>query len=233
MLGTLINAGTVAAGTAIGRLGGSRLSEPMRTSITNGLGLFTLALGARGAIRTFDAELSHVIVVLVGLLLGGLIGTALDIEGRVESLGERIRRRVGSEEGGFATGFLTASMIFCVGPLAILGSLADGLSGDIRLLAIKSVADGFAAVFLTSVYGLGVGASVLTILLYQGAITLGAGAVRDVFTPDVLLSVEGAGGLLMIGIGLKLLDIRDVRVGNFLPALALAPLGTWLLERLG
>ncbi len=232
MLGTLINAGTVAAGTAIGRLGGSRMSEPMRRSIIHGLGLFTMALGVRGAIRTFDAELSRVIVVLTGLLLGALAGTALDIEGRLESLGERLRRRTGSDEKGFAAGFLSASLIFCIGPMAILGSFADGLSGDLRLLAIKSVADGFAAIFLTSVYGIGVGGSVLTILVYQGALTLAAGAVRDWFTPEVLTSVESVGGLLMIGIGLKLLDIRDVRVGNFLPALALVPLGTALLERL-
>ena len=230
MIGTLINAATVAAGTAVGRFGGHHMSEAARRSIMNGLGLFTLALGAAGAMRTFDGErLSRAVIVLVGLLVGGLIGTWLDIEGRIERLGETIRRRIGSREPTFAQGFLTASILFCVGPMTILGSIDDGLDGDSRLLIIKAVLDGFAAIFLTSVYGLGVGASVITILVVQGGLTLGAGAARGAFTPEVLVSLEAVGGLLILGIALRLLDIRDVKVGNYLPALVLVPAATWAL----
>ncbi len=231
MLGTLVNAGTVTAGTAIGRLVGGRLSEAMRRSIMDGLGLFTTVLGVSGALRGLeDAPLSRFVVVLVALVVGGLVGTALRVEDRIRSAGEWLRQRTGSRESSFADGFLTASVLFCVGPMTVLGSIEDGISGDARLLVIKSVLDGSAAVFLTAVHGLGVGASVLTILVVQGGLTLSAQAAGGLFTPDVLATLEAAGGLLILGIALKLLELRDVRVGNYLPALVLAPAGAALLR---
>lgn len=223
MLGTIINAVAVVAGAAAGRLGGSRLPEPVRTSVLRAIGLFTLALGVSGALRIFERDrLLDAVVVLVGMVLGAAAGTAIDIEGRIERLGERF--------GGsrFGQGFLTASVIFCVGPLTVLGSLRDGLEGDWRLLAIKSVLDGFAAIALASVYGIGVAFAVVTVLVYQGGLTLAASAVRDVFTPDVLRALDASGGLLIVGIGLKLLDVADVKVGNMLPALIFVPAGAAL-----
>lgn len=226
MHGTLVNVGTVAAGTLSGRYGARLLSDAMQRAVMHALGLFTFVLGIAGGLRTFErGELVDAIVVLVGLVAGAVCGTALQIEDRIERLGERIKRRLGSDESGFAKGFLTASIVFCVGPLTVLGSLRDGLEGDARLLVIKSVLDGFAATALTSVYGLGVGASIVTIVVYQGGLTLGAGAVRDLFTPDVLRALDAVGGILIVGIGLRLLELKDVRVGNLLPALVLVPAG--------
>lgn len=229
MIGTLINTSTVVAGTFLGRVAGHRLTEAMRKSITDGLGLFTLALGVSGAITGFESgHLERTVIVAVGLIIGGLLGTAMNIEGGIERLGEILKKRLGSTESHFVEGFLDASLLFCVGPLAILGAIADGLHGDIRLLVIKAVLDGFAAIFLTSAFGLGVGASALSVLVYQGALTLSAGAIRDTFTPEVLASVDAVGGLLIIGIGLRLLNIRDVKIGNYLPALVLVPAMTGL-----
>jgi hypothetical protein len=229
--GTLINMGTVAAGTAIGRAGGARLPERISRTITNGLGLFTVVLGVSGALRTFErGKLSDAIVVLVGIVLGGMAGSALRIEARIERAGERLRTRLGSGEPGFAEGFLVASLVFCVGPLTVLGSLRDGLNGDAGLLSIKAVLDGFAALALAARFGIGVAASLVTIVIYQGGLTMGASVFRDVFTPDVLRGLDAAGGLLILGIGLRLLDVRDVKIGDFLPALVLVPVGAWLVS---
>lgn len=229
--GTLLNAAAVLLGTGIGRAGGARLPERVRVAVMHAIGLFTLVIGVSSALRTFErGRLADAIVLLVGLVLGAALGSALDIEGRIERFGEWLRKRIGSDESRFAQGFLTASIVFCVGPLTILGSLRDGISGDYGLLAIKSVLDGFAALTLAAVYGIGVGASILTVLMYQGALTLGASAVREVFTPDVLRALDAAGGLLIVGIGLRLLDIKDVKVGNLLPAIVLAPVGAHLVS---
>lgn len=230
MRGTLINIAAVAAGTTAGVLAGSRLPEPVRIGVLRALGLFTLVLGVSGALRTFErGRVQDAIVVLVGLVLGTVAGTVIDIEGRIQALGERLRRRTGSGGAGFAAGFLTASVVFCVGPLTVLGSLRDGLSGDYSLLAIKSVLDGFASLALAAVYGIGVGASVLTILVYQGGLTLGAGLVRDVFTPEVLRALDAAGGVIILGVGLRLLEVSDVKPGNMLPALVFVPVGAAVL----
>lgn len=233
MRGTIINVGAVAAGTVVGVLAGGRMSERVRGAITDGLGLFVAVVGVAGGMRMFERQrLSDAIVVLVALLAGGVVGTIADIEGRLERLGGRIKQATRSGSPRFAQGFLAASVLFCVGPLTILGSLRDGLSGDYGLLAVKSVLDGFAAVALAAVYGAGVAASIVTIVVVQGGLSVGAGVLRGAFTPDVVRALDATGGILILGIGLKLLDIKDARIGDFLPALALAGAGAWVLERL-
>lgn len=226
MTGTLINVGTVLAGALAGTLLGARLPEGHRSRVLAGLGLITLVLGIDNALAWSD---TNPLIVLGAVLLGGLLGEAVGIEARLERLGERIQRTVSSDERSrVSEGFVAASLLFCVGPLTVLGSIQDGLSGDYRLLAAKALLDGFAAVALASTLGWGVALSAGTILVVQGGLSLGAGAFEDVLVGEALAALTSAGGILIIGISLKLLDLKDVRVGNFLPALGLAPLFVWV-----
>jgi uncharacterized membrane protein YqgA involved in biofilm formation len=227
MVGTLINVGTVLAGTAIGTAVGPRLPERIQQRVLAGLGMITLAIGIDLALAWSgeDTSTSTPLYVLAGILVGGIVGEALGIERRLEALGDRVQARLAGE-GGHSTvseGFVTASLLFCVGSLTVVGSIQDGLTGDYELLATKAVLDGFAAIALAATLGWGVGLAAVTILLIQGAITLGAGLFEDVLVGEALAVLTSAGGVTIIGIALKLLDIRDVKVGNFLPALVIAP----------
>lgn len=231
-LGTLVNLAAVAAGSLAGVALGDRLPARVRVTILQGLGLVTLAVGVVGLEPLYDAELGlrRFIITIGALIAGGIAGELLDLEGRLERLGEALRRRfkaratdalgrAGAEnQTRFAEGFVLASTVFCVGPLTILGAVEDGLGTSIRLLAIKSALDGFAAVGFASVYGWGVAASLLTIALYQGALTAGAALVAKLITPEVIAQFGAIGSLLIIGIALRLLELKAVRVVNLLPA---------------
>jgi uncharacterized membrane protein YqgA involved in biofilm formation len=237
LTGTLINVATVVLGTAIGVLVGHRLSERLRETVMDALGLVVLALGIDGALATFREPLSSfsrasVLFVMGSVLIGGILGELLRIEDRLASAGEVLKRRFGEGEDHFTEGFVVASLVFCVGPLAILGSIEDGLTGDFELLAIKSLLDGFAALAFASALGIGVGFSVIVIVIYQGAITLAASSVSGVFTDEMIAALSAAGGLLIVGIGLRLLDLKQVRVANLLPSLVLAPLSVWVWQTL-
>jgi uncharacterized membrane protein YqgA involved in biofilm formation len=220
--GTFINVGTVLAGTLIGTLAGGRLPEGIQQRVLAGLGLVTLVIGIDGALAWRD---TNPLYVLGGVLVGGVVGEALRIERRLEGLGDRIQRRVARDgsESRVSEAFVTASLLFCVGPLTVLGSIEDGLTDQYTQLATKAVLDGFASIALAAALGWGVAIAAVTILVVQGAITLGAGAFDDLLRGETLDVLTSAGGILIIGIALKLLDVRDVRVGNFLPALVFAP----------
>lgn len=223
MQGTLVNVGAILLGTLIGELVGGRLSTQLQTRILHGLGLVVLVIGIDNALQWRD---TNPLFVLGGVLLGGLAGEALRIEDRLQAVGDRAQRTLA--EGGESTvaeGFFTASLIFCVGALAVVGSIQDGLTGNHDTLYTKALLDGFASVALAASLGWGVALSAVSVLIYQGALTLGAGLFQDILTDgsDALLSLTSAGGVLIIGLSLKLLDIQDVKVGNFLPALLFAP----------
>ena len=235
-LGTAINVATIVAGTGAGLLVGGRIPERARTTVLQSVGLITLALGVGQAIRT-----DNIVFPLVAIVFGGLLGEALRIEDRLESLGDRIRRRVERPvdvevEGGdveppaarptentFVEGFVAASLLFCVGPLAILGSIQDGLEGDVGLLVVKSALDGLVSVIFAATLGWGVGFSVLPVLLYQGLLTLLAGSADAVLTDRMILEGTATGGIMVMGISMRLLDLKQVRVGSLLPGLLLAP----------
>jgi uncharacterized membrane protein YqgA involved in biofilm formation len=233
--GTLINAGTVLAGTAVGTLLGERLPERIREIVMDGLGLVVLVVGMDGALAISRSPLtelprgSAVLIVLGSVLVGGIVGELARIEGGLNAAGEWLKARFGRGQSRFTEGFVVASLVFCVGPLTILGSIRDGLSGDSSLLVIKATLDGFAAMAFASVLGWGVGFSVVVILLYQGGLSIAAGAVagaiHDPATNPYIAAVTATGGVLILAIGLRLLRIREVRLGNLLPALALAPVG--------
>jgi hypothetical protein len=241
--GTIINVVTVLVGGALGTLLGARVPERMRETIMHALGLLTTVIGVQLSLET-----DNVLIVLGSLLLGGLIGESLRIESGIDEIGRWLQQRTGggsapcaktpsgNSDGGatrFSHGFLTASLLFCVGPMTILGSIQDGLSGDYTLLAIKSTMDGFAALAFASTLGPGVIFSALTVLVYQGALTLGAGWADAVLTDPMVAEMTATGGVLMLALGLGLLEIKKIRAGNLLPALAVAPAIVAVVEALG
>ncbi len=224
MTGTFINVGTVLAGTLIGVVIGHRLPDAMQQRVLWGLGMVTLVLGIDNALAWGD---TNPIIVMGAVLLGGIVGEAIGIERHLGRLGDAIQERFSGEgHSRVSEGFVTASLLFCVGPLTIVGSIEDGLTGDWSTLGVKALLDGFASIAFAATLGWGVGIAAVTVLLIQGGITLGAGPLDGVLGEDTeaLAALTSAGGILIIGISLKLLDLRDVKVGNYLPALLFAPL---------
>jgi uncharacterized membrane protein YqgA involved in biofilm formation len=225
MTGTFINIAAVLAGGLLGLLFGARLPERVKQTITAGLGLFTAVIGIQMFIKTDNA-----LIVLGSLLIGGLLGEWWKIEDGLERLGAFLQQRfaAGQESNRFINGFLTSSLLFCVGPIAILGSIQDGLTGNYELLAIKSILDGFAALAFASTLGVGVLFSTLVILLYQGGISLLAAQFDRLVTAAMLSEMTATGGVILLGIAVSsLLGIKKIRVGSFIPALVIAPLIVW------
>jgi uncharacterized protein len=229
LTGTLLNVATVLAGTVIGVFAGSRMPARMQESLVTGLGLFTLLIGASMGLRIFTdaaARPGDDLAVLAAVLLGVGIGEVLRLHDGLEWLGGWFQRRLvrGERPSRIAEGFVTASLVFCVGPLTILGSLENGLTGDIRLLAIKSLLDGVASIAFAAALGWGVALSALTVLVVQGGIAGFAFLLRDVMDGPTILAITAAGGVILLGVALRLLALKPVRVANFLPALLLAPI---------
>lgn len=231
-LGTLINLAAVGAGGTLGLVAGHRIPHATRRTIMQGLGLITIAVAVVGFAPLGDADegLKRAVIAIGSVIAGGVIGETLRLEERLESVGERLRDRFGvadetdieTPRSTFVEGFIVSSTIFCAGPLTILGSIEDGLGSGIRLLAIKSALDGFAAVGFASLYGWGVLASLLTIAIYQGLLTAGAVLIEPLMTDEVVAQLETVGSVLVLGIGLRLLELSDVKVVNLVPALFIA-----------
>jgi uncharacterized protein len=228
--GTWINFATVLIGTTIGQTLQGAMPRSMQQVITQGLGLFTLFLGvtmAQSLLTIKIGPISGIILGLIAITLGGILGEQLHLERRLHQCGDWLKRQF-KGGGRFTEGFVAASLLFCIGPMAILGCLNNGLSGKQDLLVIKAVMDGIASVALTSTYGIGVGFSALMILLYQGSISLLAGffaqVLPDPTTDSSVLMISGVGGLMVLGIGLQLLEVTQLRLASFLPALLVAPI---------
>jgi uncharacterized protein len=233
MTGTFINIATILIGGSLGLLLGARLPERLRHTVVAGLGLFTLAYGFSMFLKT-----ENPLIVLGSLLVGAMLGEWWQIEAGLQNLGAWLERNImkGGQESQarFIRGFLVASLVYCVGPMAILGSIQDGLSGDYNLLAVKSVLDGFASLAFASTLGVGVLFSIVPTLLYQGGITLLAAQADAFFTTAMMNEMSAVGGVILLAIAISsLLEIRPIRSGNFLPALIIAPLVTALLALIG
>jgi len=228
LVGTLLNVSTVLIGTTLGLLVGRRMPPRIHKGLTSALGLFVLAIGTSMAIQIFGAGVpaGNGLAVLAALLAGVVVGELLRLQDGVEGLGAWFQKRLstGEEPSRVAAGFVTASLVFCVGPLTVLGSLQNGLSGDITLLSTKSLLDGVASVAFAAALGPGVYLSAITVLVIQGSIAGLAFLLSGVMDVPTVEAISSVGGLILLGVGLRMLDLKALPVANFLPALLLAPL---------
>ena len=233
--GTAVNVLTVLVGAAVGKLLGDRLPVRTRDLVTDALGLATLLIAAVSAMAVLDDDLAArvgdsapMLIVLGSLVIGGVVGSLLRLEQRTEQLGGWLQRRLAGETGSverqrFIEGFVLSSLIFCTGPLTILGALNDGLGNGADQLFLKAALDGFAAIAFAATFGLGVAASALTIVVVQGGLTLAGVLLGDVLPAADLAAITATGGLLLVGVALRLLRIREIPVADLLPALLVAP----------
>lgn len=231
MIGTFINMIAVAFGSLIGLTAGARIPENTQSSIITGLGFITLSVGAQNSFQT-----GNILIPLFSLVLGVLVGEMLDLQSRLDSIGGWLQKRFasgGGDQDRFIQGFVTASLVFCIGPLTVLGSLQDGMSGDIELLVLKSSLDFFAAIAFAASLGVGVGFSAISIFLIQGGFALLGALAGEVMTDPMIDELTATGGLVMMGIALLLLDIKRLRMANYLPALFFAPLFVAILTAIG
>jgi uncharacterized protein len=217
--GTAINIVTVLAGASLGTVIGARLSEGMRETAMNAIGLVTVLVGIQSFLR-FDNPLVPLVSVIVGLVVGELVG----IDDALKRFGDALEWRFSKGGSPVSRAFVTTSLLFCVGPLTVLGSLQDGISGDYRLLALKSALDFVASLSFASVLGWGVLLSAGSVLVVQGGLTLAGALFGSFMTEPMILGLTSTGGVLLLGLGLVLLNLKEVRVANMLPALVVAPL---------
>lgn len=236
MGGTILNIITVLIGTALGLLIGNRLPERIQQTVITGLGLVTLYVGISNA-----GASGNIIIPLLSLVIGAIIGELLRLDVAFEKLGAWLQTRAGGHTSDakdrvrFINGFVTASLVFCIGPLTFVGSMQDGmgLALGFQQLAIKSTLDGFAALAFASSLGIGVGFSAITVLVVQGGLALIGSQIGQVMTDPMINEMTGVGGLMLIGLSLILLDIKQPRIANFLPALIIAPLLVAIATALG
>jgi uncharacterized membrane protein YqgA involved in biofilm formation len=235
-IGTLVNVATVLVGATLGVLLGNRLPTRTRDVVTDALGLVTLLIAGTSAMAVLDDGLADkvgasapMLIVLGSLLAGGIVGSALRLESRVESFGGWLQARLSggadsAERHRFVEGFVISSLVFCTGPLTILGSLNDGLGNGADQLFLKAALDGFAAIAFAASFGWGVAASALTVVVVQGSLTLLGLALGDVLPDAHLAAITATGGLLLVGVALRLLRVREIPVADLLPALLVAPI---------
>lgn len=241
-VGTALNVGAILVGSGAGVLLRGRLPQRTRDVVTDALGLVVLLVAATAAVdvgnvyfRSAVGDSAPVLIVLGALVLGGIAGSLLRVEQRLEEFGELLRRRLVRGEGGssrFVEGFVVASLVFCVGPLAVLGSFQDGLGHGIDLLALKSTLDCFAAMAFAAALGWGVAASAISVGILQGLLTVVGYFLGDLLPAAEVAALNATGGLLLVGVALRLLRIKPLPVADLLPALAVAPALTWLVQTL-
>lgn len=216
MLGTIVNSLAILIGGLLGIIFGNTLPEKMKNTVIQGIGLAVILIGINMAIQT-----KNPLVVIASLVLGGVIGELIDIELRLKEFGKWLEKTLskGNQSGNFTKAFVTSSLIYCVGAMAIMGSLESGLKGVHDILYAKAMLDGISAIVFASSMGIGVLASVIPVFLYQGGITISAGLLQNVLSGPVVTEMSATGGLLIIGIGLTILEIKEIKVGNLLPGI--------------
>jgi len=218
LLGTIVNAATIILGTILGNSLKGRFSENIKQTIMQGLSLTVMLIGLSMAIST-----ENMLIVTLSMVIGGILGELLKIEDRLNDFGRRLESRFSSEGGDFTRAFVTASLVYCVGAMAVLGSIQSGLEGDHSILFVKSILDGVSAVVFSSSMGIGVAFSAIPVFAYQGAIALAASFVKAFLTNNIITEMSATGGLLIFGIGINMLGINlNIKVGNLLPAIFVA-----------
>ncbi len=224
-LGTIINTVTVIAGGGLGLIIGNKIPDRVRVIIVQVIGMTTLTIGLRDVINT-----ENIVFPLVGMVLGGIIGELLRIEDRLAGVGEFLRRRFtkSSSESTFVNGFVTATLLYCVGPLTILGAIEDASGRTPQLYIIKGTLDGFMTIIFTALYGVGAIFSAVSVFVVQGTLTIFGTSIDSLLTDRMRLELFSAGGLAVIAIGINLLEIKKIRLGSLLPGLVITPLLVWI-----
>ncbi|MGE5543226.1 MAG: DUF554 domain-containing protein [Bacillota bacterium] len=227
MLGTIVNTGAVIAGSLLGLGGLKWIPEEIRRTLTGAMGLTVTVMGAGMALKSTD-----ILVALLSLVAGGVIGERLGVERWLENLACRLGSKFSAGRGEFARGFMTATLIYCTGSMAVVGAVQEGLGGRHDILYTKAVLDGVTSVILSSSHGIGVAFSAIPVLIYQGSITLVASQAQRFLTDAAMAELSGTGGILLMGIGLNMLGATRVAIGNLLPAIPLAALIALVRESL-
>ena len=217
MKGTLVNAGAILAGAFVGVLLRQGLPQRFRETVMNGLGVSVGVIGLQMALKS-----DNPLVVIGSIVLGGLLGEAMDLDGALQRFGDRLTEKVGAQFGDVGKGFVMASLVYCVGAMAVVGAIQEGLSGDAATLYAKSMLDGVSAIVFAAGMGIGVAFSAVSVLLYQGSITLLAGSASNLINEAMLAAMTATGGVMIIGISLLILEVKSIRVANLLPALPIA-----------
>ena len=223
MQGTLINAAAVIIGSIIGLVIHSKLPKNITTRVFQGIGLFTLFLGIHMATKT-----SNFLIMIFSIVIGSIIGELIDIDRLVNQFSEWLKKKVKSENENFSDGFITAFLLFCMGSMTILGAFEEGLGGKPNLLLAKSVLDGFSSIALSASLGIGVIFSVIPLLIYQGGLTLFAASLQNFFTDIIINELTAVGGLLLIGLGINILEIKKLKILNMIPSLIIAVILAYL-----
>ncbi len=223
MIGTLINVGTIILGSIIGLILHTRLSKRFTEVAFQGIGIFTIFLGIAMALKS-DAYL----LIVLSLISGSLIGEALNLEAWMDNLSDKLKTKLKSKNDKFSEGLVTAFLLFCMGSMTILGAIEEGLGGKPNLLLTKAIMDGFGSIALSSALGIGVMFSVIPLFIYQGGLTLLTSVFGDYFSEVYINNLSSVGGILLIGLGLRILEIKQIRVLNMLPALLIILLLTWI-----
>ena len=213
MLGTLVNFSAIIIGSIIGLLLKNGVPEKLSNTIMQGLGLCVLLIGISGAIKG-----SNVLLIIISVVIGGFIGELIDLDNLLQKLGDKIENRFKGNGVKISEGFVTASLLFCVGSMAIVGALQSGLEGNHKILFAKSMLDGISSIIFASSLGIGVLLSAFSVLIYQGAITLAASLLKGVLIQSVVTEITAVGSLLIIGLGFNILNITKIKVANLLPS---------------
>lgn len=214
LLGTIVNVAAIVLGAFLGIFLRKGIKEQYKNTIMDGIGLCVLVIGIMGAIET-----DNIILVIGSMVLGSLIGEKINIDSRLERLGTNMEKRFGKGDSNFSKGFITSSLVYCVGAMAIVGSLESGLTGNHETLFAKSMLDGITAIIFASTLGIGVAFSVIPLFIYQGSITMLASFVKDFLTPEVINEMSAVGGILIMAIGVNILGLKKLNVANMLPAI--------------
>lgn len=214
MIGTIFNSATIILGSLIGILIKKGIKEEYKNTIMDGIGLSVVIIGIIGGIKA-----NNIILVICSIVAGSIIGEVIDIDKKLDHLGLNMEKRFGRGDSNFSKGFITASLIYCIGAMAIVGSLEAGLSGNYETLFVKSIIDGITAVIFASSLGIGVAFSAISVFLYQGAITMLASVAKNFLTTEVINEMSAVGGILIMAIGINLLEIKKIKVANMLLAI--------------
>jgi hypothetical protein len=225
MLGTIVNSLMIIIGAALGMLFKRGIKEGYKKTIMDGIGLSVLIIGISNAL-----EFENLVVVIVSIVIGSIIGELIDINKRLNNLGDRLQSKFKNEEGNFSKGFVTASLVYCVGAMAIVGAIQSGLTGNHQTLYAKAVLDGITAIIFASTLGIGVMFSSLAVFLYQGTITIFASSLSSILTEIAINEISSVGGILIIAIGINLLGLKEIKIANMLPAIIIPPVYYFLLS---